>query len=165
MFVIYTLTLLDRGSYKKNTMSNSLTRENRPLSTQKCSDWYYIIMFVICVQNVDFYLIKWQGWASCFNSWEPKSNLECPELVDEYHHKLQLGKRSAISVMSSLEPETKQRRIQELVDQLVKNDTNVNAPALIEVWKQFQSKTKDSLTVSTCAGFLCHLAKIRERLT
>ena len=34
------------------------------------------------------YLVKWKGWPSSDNSWEPRENLEnSPELLEEFHKK------------------------------------------------------------------------------
>ncbi|KAL4226777.1 hypothetical protein ACF0H5_014756 [Mactra antiquata] len=35
----------------------------------------------------EFYLIKWKGWSQAHNSWEPKNNLECENLLEEFHKK------------------------------------------------------------------------------
>ena len=32
-----------------------------------------------------FYLIKWLGWSHEYNSWEPKNNLSCSDLLEEFH--------------------------------------------------------------------------------
>lgn len=39
---------------------------------------------LLCFQNKRYYLIKWKGWSSFHNSWEPADNLDCPSLVSEY---------------------------------------------------------------------------------
>ena len=36
------------------------------------------------VNGTDQYLIKWKGFASDENSWEPVSNLNCPQLLQDY---------------------------------------------------------------------------------
>lgn len=33
------------------------------------------------------YLIKWKGWSKAHNSWEPKDNLECSDLLQEFNSK------------------------------------------------------------------------------
>lgn len=39
-----------------------------------------------CVENEeDYYLIKWKDWSNAHNSWEPKKNLDCQDLLDEFH--------------------------------------------------------------------------------
>ena len=40
-------------------------------------------------QSVDYFLIKWKGWSSAFNSWETRENLgNCRELLEEYEKEL-----------------------------------------------------------------------------
>lgn len=34
------------------------------------------------------FLIHWKGWASQFDSWEPESNLNCPELIKKFMDKV-----------------------------------------------------------------------------
>lgn len=33
------------------------------------------------------YLIKWKGWSHAHNTWEPEGNLECEDLLQEFHSK------------------------------------------------------------------------------
>lgn len=30
----------------------------------------------IISQNLNFFLVKWQNWDSCYNTWEPRENVE-----------------------------------------------------------------------------------------
>lgn len=40
------------------------------------------------------YLLKWRGYDSDDNTWEPKDNLQCPELLEEYEKNHQKPKSS-----------------------------------------------------------------------
>lgn len=69
--------------------------------------------------NVTYYYIKWKGWSHEFNTWEPEDNLECHELITDYH------KRSNRKTSKRLPPEnevmSKRRKVEELVDKLFKS--------------------------------------------
>ena len=39
------------------------------------------------------YLIKWKGYTEVHNSWEPKENVNTPELVKEFHQRASVGIR------------------------------------------------------------------------
>lgn len=41
------------------------------------------------VTGTTFYLIKWKGFDDNWNSWEPVSNMECPDKVMEFERKLE----------------------------------------------------------------------------
>lgn len=41
------------------------------------------------------YLLKWKGYSSDDNTWEPEDSLECPELLEEYERNRALGKQPA----------------------------------------------------------------------
>ena len=44
------------------------------------------------------YLIKWQGWSKKHNTWEPRGNLECPVLLEEFEAKL-VGNKTNVYIM------------------------------------------------------------------
>jgi len=39
------------------------------------------------------YLLKWKGYSSDDNTWEPEDSLECPELLEEYERNRAHGKQ------------------------------------------------------------------------
>ncbi|XP_014672681.1 PREDICTED: histone-lysine N-methyltransferase SUV39H2-like [Priapulus caudatus] len=38
-----------------------------------------------------YYLVKWKGWGKKYNSWEPKENLFCRQLLKEFHRLVAAG--------------------------------------------------------------------------
>lgn len=54
------------------------------------------------------FLIHWKGWASQFDSWEPESNLNCPELIKKFMDKVEVA-RSSESRNLRVAPETTNR--------------------------------------------------------
>ncbi|XP_026499182.2 chromobox protein homolog 1-like [Vanessa tameamea] len=54
------------------------------------------------------FLIHWKGWASQFDSWEPESNLNCPELIKKFMDKVDVA-RSSESRNLRVAPETTHR--------------------------------------------------------
>jgi hypothetical protein len=37
------------------------------------------------IRKKTHYLIRWKGYPDSENTWEPVTNLQCPELLDQYH--------------------------------------------------------------------------------
>ncbi|CAG4947689.1 unnamed protein product [Parnassius apollo] len=54
------------------------------------------------------FLIHWKGWSSKFDSWEPESNLNCPELIKKFMDKVDAA-RSSDSRSLRVAPETTNR--------------------------------------------------------
>ncbi|XP_014368867.2 chromobox protein homolog 1 [Papilio machaon] len=54
------------------------------------------------------FLIHWKGWASKYDSWEPESNLNCPELIKKFLAKVDKA-RSSESRSLRVAPETTNR--------------------------------------------------------
>ncbi|XP_045766671.1 chromobox protein homolog 5-like [Maniola jurtina] len=54
------------------------------------------------------FLIHWKGWSNKFDSWEPESNLNCPELIKRFMDKVNAA-RSTDSRNLRVAPETTNR--------------------------------------------------------
>ncbi|XP_026762679.1 heterochromatin protein 1-like [Galleria mellonella] len=42
------------------------------------------------------FLIHWKGWSTKFDSWEPESNLNCPELIKKFMDKVGVARASDV---------------------------------------------------------------------
>ncbi|GAB5360673.1 hypothetical protein AAMO2058_000647500 [Amorphochlora amoebiformis] len=42
----------------------------------------------ICLDGIIRYLVKWEGFEDMDNTWEPRENLNCPSLVEDFETKL-----------------------------------------------------------------------------
>jgi len=73
-----------------------------------------------------------------FNTWEPRSNLGCEELVTEF---LQSGKRRSwqAEAAAANDPEAKKRKISELVDQMLSFEPNLTARGLIDMYEELDA--------------------------
>ncbi|XP_048741043.2 histone-lysine N-methyltransferase SUV39H2-like isoform X2 [Ostrea edulis] len=66
-------------------------------------------------EDKDFYLIKWKGWSNAYNSWEPKDNLSCEDLLAEFKEFQAKGrKRRIVETEDDLAPNPKRNRVDEI---------------------------------------------------
>ena len=93
-------------------------KRGRNTSKQKQEE-DYVVEKIVDERTVEGrleYFLKWKGYSSLDNTWEPAENLDCPELLEEFKKT-----RAAPSKESSSEPETRKRKVE--------NDESDNATA------------------------------------
>lgn len=60
------------------------------------------------------YLLKWKGYSSDDNTWEPEDSLECPELLQEYERN-RAQEKLAAGVKKEKKEKRKEHRFVKLV--------------------------------------------------
>lgn len=86
-------------------------------------------VFILCLQGEDYYLIKWKDWSNAHNSWEPKSNLDCRDLLDEFHAR---GTKRKFDFEDDL-PISKKSRVDEIFQKLKPMNSNISPMQLLSV--------------------------------
>ncbi|XP_064631854.1 histone-lysine N-methyltransferase SUV39H2-like [Lineus longissimus] len=66
-----------------------------------------------------FYRIKWRGWSSSHNTWEPEDNLNCPVIVQEYNDNLK-GRGIKRKLNQLEDTDTRKARLDELFQKLLR---------------------------------------------
>ncbi|KPI97359.1 PREDICTED: chromobox protein homolog 5-like [Papilio xuthus] len=103
---------LKRKSNTKTKMSPKKTKNQESDSEEADEEAEYEVDRILEVHHKksgerDF-LIHWKGWASKFDSWEPESNLNCPELIKKFMAKVDKA-RSSESRSLRVAPESTNR--------------------------------------------------------
>lgn len=78
----------------KKTKNEKDVDESNPSGSEEESEDYVVEKIVnrrVNKGKVE-YLLKWKGYDESQNTWEPKENLECPELIKEFEDKRKSGK-------------------------------------------------------------------------
>ena len=73
-----------------------------------------------------------------FNSWEPRSNLGCEEMIHEFERDEQKRLRQTDEATAN-DPEVKRRRYDGVVDQLLAIDPQLTALRLIDLYDQLDA--------------------------
>ncbi|XP_055610107.1 chromobox protein homolog 3-like isoform X2 [Uranotaenia lowii] len=73
-------------------------KDNKPSSDSESSEEEYVVEKIVDRRERKGkieYLLKWKGYDSSANTWEPKENLECPELIKAFEDTRVVAKKEA----------------------------------------------------------------------
>jgi len=65
------------------------------------------------VKDETLYLVRWKGYASTQNTWEPESSLSCPALIKKYQAKKKSSKGKSAAGKKSSKKTTKNAKVSE----------------------------------------------------
>jgi hypothetical protein len=80
--------------YKRfNLLHKMIKPQTKPIITYSLKKYYPVdsILDYRKTNNIEEYLIKWEGYDQSYNSWEPKKNLKCPELLKQFEEKMKIN--------------------------------------------------------------------------
>ena len=80
------------------------------------------------IQNVKHYLIRWKGYGSESDTWEPEGTLNCPELIKRYKSK------------NKKDNSTKKKR-----DKVNKHEKKIKQPHAVEDWDENEEFEVDKI--------------------
>ncbi|XP_060071011.1 histone-lysine N-methyltransferase SUV39H1-like [Ylistrum balloti] len=112
-------TLRKLGPYVAQKLVSKLV-ERGEITWEEDEDWEveHILDHTVD-EGTDYYLIKWKNWSNAHNSWEPKDNLECADLLEEFHSEGRriMAKRKLID-LDNVGYDSKRSRVDEIFRKL-----------------------------------------------
>jgi Chromo (CHRromatin Organisation MOdifier) domain len=96
---------------------------------------------ILLLQNGEYFFIKWKNWSHSFNTWEPRSNLDCDLLITEFHQQCKKNGHSAVSMPNFNDNGNKKSKTDELVKLLYYNGC-LTAVSLVDALKQIKASDK-----------------------
>lgn len=112
-------TLKKVGPYVAQKLVTKLV-ERGEISWEEDEDWEVEQILDHAVEEgTDYYLIKWKNWSHAHNSWEPKDNLECADLLEEFHSADRhiMAKRKLVD-LNNVGSDSKRSRVDEIFRKL-----------------------------------------------
>ncbi|XP_033746371.1 histone-lysine N-methyltransferase SUV39H2-like [Pecten maximus] len=112
-------TLRKLGPYVAQKLVSKLV-ERGEITWEEDEDWEVEQILDHTVdEGTDYYLIKWKNWSHAHNSWEPKDNLECADLLEEFHSEGRriMAKRKLID-LDNVGYDSKRTRVDEIFRKL-----------------------------------------------
>lgn len=96
------LSMANQKNIESQNTIESLQNENKELIAQieqlkQREKINYAVEDIIddkIVKKKKYYLVRWRGYGEADDTWEPKTNLNCPYLLDKYEQSKKNNKRN-----------------------------------------------------------------------
>ncbi|XP_055638453.1 chromobox protein homolog 1-like [Toxorhynchites rutilus septentrionalis] len=87
-------------------------KDNKPASDSESSEEEYVVEKIVDRRERKGkieYLLKWKGYDSSANTWEPKENLECPDLIKAFEQTRTEAKKEVVKEKEKDKEEKKKK--------------------------------------------------------
>lgn len=101
-------------------------------------------------------MIKWKGWSSDYNTWEPKTNLDCPELLKNFHaagnvQSKSLAHKRPLKITEG-EPMTKRKKVDQLIQRIFRFNNKTSALDLLDACDNYRARSCRLMPVKLASG-------------
>lgn len=101
-------------------------------------------------------MIKWKGWSSDYNTWEPKPNLDCSELLKNFHaagnvQSKSLAHKRHLNITEG-EPMTKRKKVDQLIQRIFRFSSKTSALDLLDACDGYRTRSCRLTSLKPASG-------------